>query len=169
MSEEKVIMSEVERQKLDWMKWHIETYIRSGGAEGHILDLRDVGAFNFCPTLLLKTIGRKSGKSRVSPLMYGITGGEVITIASKGGADVHPAWYLNLQGKDEVEFQIATQAFRASLREPQGTEREELWDFIIKVFPPYGEYRKIAKREIPLLAMRKIEEIPVFTPEDAGL
>ena len=166
MSEDKVTMTEVERSRLDWLKQHLDTYVRSGGVEGHIQDLRDVGAFNFCPTFLLKTIGRKSGKPRIVPLMYGIIGGEVITVASKGGADVHPAWYLNIEGKDEVDFQIGTQAFRGALRYPEGEECEELWQFIAKVFPPYGEYRKIAKRAIPLLAIRAKEEIPVFTAED---
>lgn len=166
MSDEKVTMTEVEARKLDWIQEHVRQYVTSGGTEGHILDLRDVGAFNFCPTLLLRTIGRKSGKARITPLMYGITGGEVITVASKGGADVHPAWFLNLEGKDEVDFQIATQAFRGALRLPAGQELEELWQFIAKVFPPYGEYRKIAKRKIPLLAIRAKHEIPVFTPDD---
>ncbi len=166
MSDDKVTMTEVEARKLDWLKEHLGTYVRSGGVEGHIQDLRDVGAFNFCPTFLLKTIGRKSGKPRIVPLMYGIIGGEVITAASKGGADVHPAWYHNIEGKNEVDFQIGTQAFRADLRFPQGEEAEELWQFLAKVFPPYGEYRKIAKREIPLLAIRAREEIPVFTAAD---
>jgi len=96
-------------------------------------------------------------------LMYGFIHGQVVTVASKGGADVHPAWYLNMQGHETVDFQIATQAFRASWREPQGAEREEIFDFIAKVFPPYGEYRRIAKREIPLIMLQKLEEIPVFT------
>ena len=166
MSDAKVTMTEVEARKLDWIKNHVHYYVNSGGVEGHILDLRDVGGFNFCPTFLLKTIGRKSGRPRIVPLMYGIIGGEVITAASKGGADVHPAWYYNVEGKNEVDFQIGTQAFRGALRFPEGEELEELWQFLGKVFPPYGEYRKIAKREIPLLAIRAKEEIPVFTAED---
>lgn len=166
MSDDKVTMTDVEARKLDWIKNHVQYYVKSGGTEGHILDLRDVGGFNFCPTFLLKTIGRKSGKPRIVPLMYGIIGGEVITAASKGGADVHPAWYYNVEGKDEVDFQIGTQAFRGDLRFPQGEELEELWQFLAKVFPPYGEYRKIAKREIPLLAIRARQDIPVFTEAD---
>ena len=31
------------------------------------------------------------------------------------------------------------------------------------IFPPYAEYRKVAKREIPLVMMKRIEEIPVFS------
>lgn len=163
MGNDKVTMTEVERSRLDWAKQHIATYVGSGGAQGHILDLREVGGFVFSPTLLLRTTGRKSGETRINPVMYGFIHGQVVTVASKGGADVHPAWYLNMQGQDTVDFQIATQAFRASWREPQGAEREEIFDFIIKVFPPYGDYRRIAKREIPLIMMQAEEEIPAFT------
>lgn len=162
MSEEKVLVSEVEKQKADWVGWHLETYLKTGGVEGHLLDLRDVGAHNLQATLLLKTIGQKSGQERITPLMYGMIFGEVVIVGSKGGADVHPAWYFNIQGHDTVDFQIATQAFRASWREPQGEERDLVFEYMVRMFPPFGEYRKVAKREIPLVMMKRIEEIPVF-------
>jgi deazaflavin-dependent oxidoreductase (nitroreductase family) len=110
----------------------------------------------------LKTIGRKSGKARILPLIYGDTGGEVVIVASKGGADVHPAWYLNLREQKEVEFQIGGQAFRGTWREPQGAERAEIWAFMEKLYPPYVDYQKATKREIPLVVMSAGDEIPVF-------
>jgi deazaflavin-dependent oxidoreductase (nitroreductase family) len=162
MSDDKVTMTDVERQKLDWVKWHLETYVGSGGMKGHILDQRDVGAYNMSMTLILKTRGRRSGEVRMVPLVYGFYAGEVVIVASKGGADVDPAWYLNVTAADEVEFQIASQAFRASWRVPQGEEREAVFAHMVNIFPPYGEYRKVAKREIPLVMLKRIEEIPVF-------
>lgn len=166
MSDEKVTMTDLERQKLDWVRQHLETYVASGGTQGHILDQRDVGAYNISMTLILRTIGRKSGAARFVPLVYGQYGGEIVIVASKGGADVDPAWYLNIRDQDEVQFQIAAQAFRASWREPAGEEREAVFAHMINIFPPYGEYRKVAKREIPLVMLKRIEEIPVFRQEN---
>jgi len=82
---------------------------------------------------------------------------------------VHPAWYLNLVESETIDFQIATQAFRGSWREPEGAERARVWDFIQGIYPPYADYRKQAQREIPLVMMRPLAEIPVFTLEEAGL
>ena len=45
--------------------------------------------------------------------------------ASKGGADIHPAWYLNMLGGSPVAFQIGGQAFEANWREPEGAEHDE--------------------------------------------
>ena len=162
MADEIVTMPEVVRDRLDWVKWHLDTYLSSGGAKGHILDQTDVGGYNFSTTLILKTVGRKSGAVRMTPLIYGHYLGEVVIVASKGGADVDPAWYLNILGTPEVEFQIATQAFRATWRSPEGAEREAVFAYMMGIFPPYREYRKVAKREIPLVMMKRVEEIPVF-------
>ena len=98
MSKETVVMTEIERSRLDWMAEHLQSYLRSGGARGHIVDLRPIGGHAFTTTLLLRTVGRRSGQTRTAPLIYGSIGGEVVVVASKGGADVHPAWYLNLKG-----------------------------------------------------------------------
>ena len=85
-----------------------------------------VGGPAFGTHCLIKYIGRKSGKIFITGLCYGVVGGEVVIVASKGGADNHPAWYLNIREQDTIDFQVATQAFRATLREPEGAERERL-------------------------------------------
>ena len=100
----------------------------------------------------------------IAPLIYGDTGGEVVIIASKGGADTHPAWYLNIKDSDEVEFQVATQAFRATLREPSGDERKKIWDFMADLYPPYTAYQASTDREIPIVMLKPAAEAPVFQP-----
>ncbi len=153
---------EVAASRNDWASDHRRQYISSGGVEGHILDLTDIGGRAFTTTLLLRTIGRKSGKVRMLPLIYGDTGGEVVVVASKGGADTHPAWYLNLKEGGEVAFQIATQAFRARWREPQGAERAEIWAYMEHLYPPYKDYQAATDREIPLVMLTAVEAIDVF-------
>ncbi len=94
------------------------------------MDLCDIGGHRFTTHCLIKYTGRKSAKTIITPLIYGDIGGEVVICASKGGADHHPAWYLNIRESKELCFQIATQAFRATWREPAGAEREKVWEFI---------------------------------------
>jgi deazaflavin-dependent oxidoreductase (nitroreductase family) len=137
-------------------------YLRSGGVEGHIVDVSDIGGHRFTTTLLLELVGRKSGKTRINPLIYGDLGGEVVIVASKGGADHHPAWYLNIQHSKEIRFQIATQAFCGKWREPKGAERARVWDFMVGVFPPYTNYQASTGREIPLVMISADERIDIF-------
>lgn len=151
----------------DWVSEHREKYLRSGGAEGHIEDLTAVGGHDFGTHLLLKYKGRKSGKVFITPLCYADIGGEVVICASKGGADTHPAWYLNIVGQPTVEFQIATQAFRATWREPEGAEREKIFAFMADCFPFYASYQASTSRVLPLVVMKAVESIPVFKFEDA--
>ena len=152
------------RERRDWKDEHQEMYLSSGGAEGHIVDLRDLGGHPLSTTLLIRYVGRKSGETRIAPLIYGVFAGEAVIVASKGGADHHPAWYLNLRERAELDFQIATQAYRASWREPAGEERRAVWDFMVGIFPPYRSYQESTRRQIPLVMMSPKEPIAAFGP-----
>lgn len=152
----------IAKARRDWKTVHLEMYLGSGGVRGHIVDVSDIGGRKFTPTLLLKYVGRKSGRTIITPLIYGDIGGEVVIVASKGGADHHPAWYLNVVASKELQFQIATQAFRATWREPRGAERSKVWEFMVGVFPPYKSYQASTTREIPLVMMSPIEPVETF-------
>lgn len=142
---------------------HRAIYLSSGGREGHLVDTSHAGSPGLTPTLLLKTVGRKSGRVHVSPLIYGIYGREWVIIGSKGGAPEHPAWYLNLREQDDVEFQIGPQAFRGSWREAQGEGREHVWSYMSGVFPPYADYQGGAgERVIPVVLLLPKQEIATF-------
>ena len=151
----------------DWVGEHRHSYLSSGGTEGHIMDITAVGGRAFATHCLIKYTGRKSGKTFITPLCYADIGGEVVVCGSKGGADHHPAWYLNIAESPEIELQIATQAFRASLREPEGEERKKVWDFFIDCHPFYADYQASTSRTLPLVMMKIIEPIAVFKESDA--
>jgi deazaflavin-dependent oxidoreductase (nitroreductase family) len=147
---------------------HLTAYLRSGGAEGHVVDGRPSGAPLFGTTCLIRYTGRRSGRTMITPLSYADRGGEVIIVGSKGGSDTHPAWYLNLVAAPKVDFQIATQAFRATWREPEGAERRKIWDFMVECYPFYGVYQTRTSRQIPIVMMNPIAAIPVFREADDG-
>jgi deazaflavin-dependent oxidoreductase (nitroreductase family) len=151
----------------DWIAEHREMYLNSGGAEGHIMDITPVGGRSFATHCMIRYVGRKSGKVFITPLCYGDIGGEVVIVASKGGADKHPEWFLNITAAETVDFQVATQAFRATWRVAEGAEHDKIWDFMVDGFPFYATYQASTERKIPLLLMKAIEPIPVFKESDA--
>jgi deazaflavin-dependent oxidoreductase (nitroreductase family) len=147
-------------EMLDFIKQHRRDYHSSGGAKGHIVNTGVVGTPRFSPTLVLKTIGRKTGKPHAAPLTYGLFGREWVVIASKGGAPEHPAWYLNLQPAPVCDIQIATQSFRCRWRVAQGEERQRVWDYMCALYPPYLDYeRTTGGRVIPVIMLLPIEEV----------
>jgi deazaflavin-dependent oxidoreductase (nitroreductase family) len=146
----------------DWQKAHLQRYLQSGGAEGHLYDFGPINNEGYQPICLIKHIGRKTGRTLIVPLIYGMVEGEIVIVASKGGSPTHPAWYLNIEGTREIEVQIATQAFRATWREPADAERQRIWDQMVAIYPPYADYQLSTDRLIPLVLMKPVEAIAVF-------
>ena len=159
MSDAKVTMTEIERATLEFVEQHRKTYLELGGRKGHVLDYRHLGGHRYTTCLLIEHVGRKSGERRITPLIYGDTDGEVVIVASKGGADVHPGWYWNVKAMDEVVIQIGGQAFRCTWREPAGADRARIWEFMAGVYPPYREYQAGTVREIPILVFQPLDEV----------
>lgn len=165
MSDESAAAISAERR--DWAAEHRDRYLQSFGADGHIEDLTAVGGRSFATHCLIKYKGRRSGRTFITGLTYADIGGEVVLCASKGGADHHPNWYLNLVSEPQVDFQIATQAFRGTWREPEGKEREEVWSFFVDCHPFYQSYQNSTDRTLPLVMMKAVERIPVFKADEA--
>ncbi|MEJ7715909.1 MAG: nitroreductase/quinone reductase family protein [Thermoleophilaceae bacterium] len=78
-------------------------------------------------TLLLTTTGRKSGERRTTPLIYQEHDGDYLIVASNGGADEPPAWYLNLQEDPSVTVQVKAEVFKSRPRGADAAEKPEMW------------------------------------------
>ena len=139
----------------EWITEHLRIYRDSGGAEGHLFDSSVGGGLGLVPSLLLTTVGQRSGEKRTSPLFYGTAGEAYVVVGSKGGADTQPGWYLNLLANPAVEVQVARERFIARARIATGKEREQLWEQMAQLYPPYREYRKKTRREIPVVVLEK--------------
>lgn len=153
--------AEIAVARRDWKPDHLCKYLESHGAEGHGVDVSDIGGHRFTATLLPRHVGRKCGQTLITPLIYGNIGGEVVIVAPKGGADHAPAWDRNVREGPEVAFQIA-QTFRATIREPERQDRAPVWDFIAGVFPTYRKYPASTDRETPLVMLSPIKLIDIF-------
>lgn len=138
----------------DWFAEHIRTYLETDGREGHYIDLSGLGGKGPTQSLLLKTIGRKTGRVSILPLIYGTFGDEYAIIASKGGAPAHPGWFLNLEAKDEVAFQVAQDHFVGTWRLAEGAERDRVWAAMVELYPPYTAYEAATTRHIPVVLLK---------------
>src|SRR5262245_34759063 len=122
-------------------KEHVDKYRATDGREGH--DWRGAS------TLLLTTKGRRSGELRTTPLIYAPHGDDAYTvIASKGGSDAPPAWYLNLSEDPDVEVQVKGDRFRAHARTAGPGEKPEMWQAMVAEWPDYDAYQQNTTREI---------------------
>lgn len=130
-----------------WVREHAERYVETNGEEGHL--------WRGYPTLVLDTIGRKSGQPRRQMLIYGEDGGNYIVVASKGGAPKNPLWYENLAANPEVQVQVKADRFAAHARTATAAERAKLWPMMVAIYPPYAEYQTKTDREIPVVILER--------------
>jgi deazaflavin-dependent oxidoreductase (nitroreductase family) len=144
------------RELPDWIRDHLRRYRESNGADGHRWDSKLAGGPGPVPTLLLTTTGRKSKRHLTLPLIYGRTPSGYAIVASKGGAPTHPAWFMNLHDDPKVEVQVAAEKFTARARVANGAERAALWKQMAAIYPPYDDYQRRTRREIPVVVLEPV-------------
>ncbi len=103
--------------------------------------------------LLLTTIGRKSGKTRTTPLGYFEHDGGYVITASNAGSDKHPGWFLNLRDHPQVQVQIKDKEIQATAQIVSPELRNELWKKLVSLSPQYGGYATSTKRVIPMVLL----------------
>jgi len=139
------VEGEYEPSPQKWVRDQVEEYEGSGGQRG--TTLLDTGL----PVIVVTSRGKRTGKLRKTPLMRVEHDGEYALVASKGGAPEHPLWYYNLQANPEaVVIQDGPTVFDARVRELAGDERAEWWQRAVAAFPPYAEYERKTRRQIPV-------------------
>ena len=130
-----------------WVNEHIQTYVDSDGEQGH--------TWRGVTTLLLTTLGRRSGQWRRTALIYGRDGDRYVVVASKGGADKHPAWYLNLVEHPEVRVQVGADRFTARAHTAGAEEKARLWPLMTEMWPDYDKYERKTSRDIPVVVLER--------------
>ena len=112
-----------------------------------------VDSVGAAPFLLLTTTGRKTRRLRTTPVLYLEDGRDFVVVASFGGNDMHPAWYLNLKECPEAEVVIRGERRRVIAREITSEKKELIWRGLVKLYPQFEIYQQRTSREIPLLRL----------------
>ena len=106
------------------------------------------------PVIELTTTGRKSGEPRSTMLTTPWTDGDRMAIvASAGGNDQPPAWYLNLEADPDVTVRTEDGSRKMTARITSGDERAGLWETISTKHTNYADYQKKTDREIPVVVL----------------
>jgi len=124
---------------------HRRLYQLTGGRVGQRLVDNDI--------LLLTTAGRHTGLIHTVPLLYLREGNTLVVIASYGGRDLHPAWYLNLVAAPDVEVQVRKRRFKARARVADVVERASWWPRVVEAYGDYAVYQTRTERVIPVVLM----------------
>ncbi len=127
---------------------HVKRYQETDGEVGH--------EWEGTTALILTTVGRKSGERRSTPLIYQPTDDGYAIVASKGGDDHPPAWFLNLEEQPEADVQVKADRFRARARVASADEKPALWRKMVAAWPAYDEYQEKTDREIPVVVLERV-------------
>lgn len=121
----------------------------------------------YIPTLLLATVGRRSGDLHEVALGYYVHDGRVILVGSRGGAAHHPSWYLNLCEHPLVWLTINRKRHACDTHTATGEERAVIWSYITQRVPEYGAYERRSAghgREMPVVVCAPRKPIPGLRP-----
>jgi deazaflavin-dependent oxidoreductase (nitroreductase family) len=106
------------------------------------------------PVLMLTTTGRKSGEPRTTMLTVPIQEGDsLIVVASKGGDQRNPAWFLNLRDNAEVEVLMKGRRQKMTARIATTEQKLQLWPKVTAAYKGYAGYQKKTDRDIPLVIL----------------
>jgi deazaflavin-dependent oxidoreductase (nitroreductase family) len=134
------------------LKVHQWVYENSGGVVGHRVLFGN-------PTLLLRTVGRKTGQARTSALTYGRDGDDYLVTASNGGSPRAPGWLTNLKARPECEIQVGRRKLKAVARPtlPDDPDYARRWAIVDKVNRGrYTAYQKLTKRPIAVVVLTPV-------------
>jgi deazaflavin-dependent oxidoreductase (nitroreductase family) len=128
--------------------WHRVLYRVTGGVIGRRLVDNDI--------LLLTTRGRVTGREHTVPLLYLRDGESLVVIASYGGRDRHPGWYLNLFADPSVTAQTGRDRRSFQARTATEEEREMWWPRVVAAYSDYAVYQSRTERQIPVVMLEPV-------------
>lgn len=141
-------MSFVEQVFSQVLRVHDTVYQKTNGWIGH----RTL----WIPSLLLHTVGAKTGKQRTTSLSYARDGDNYLVVASKAGAPQAPGWYHNLKSNPDVEINVGPRRFAVTARPVLSgdPDYQRLWQIVNKNNQNrYNEYQKKTSRPIPVVVL----------------
>jgi F420H(2)-dependent quinone reductase len=140
-------MNLVEKTANRIFQLHNSVYQRTNGWIGHRLLI--------LPSLLLHTVGAKTGKARTTSLTYARDGDDYLVVASNGGSPRSPGWYHNLKADADVEINVGPKRFAVTAHPVLSgdPDRERVWRIVTKYNKAYDQYQTRTSRTIPVIRL----------------
>jgi deazaflavin-dependent oxidoreductase (nitroreductase family) len=137
------------------LDWNAQTIAQFRANEGRV-----GGPFEGAPMVLLHHRGRKSGRERITPVMYLPNEAEpdiIYVFATRAGAPVNPDWYYNLTAAGDGVIERGTETYKVSVGELTGAERDRIYAEQARRYPGFAEYERqtAGVRTIPVLELRR--------------
>jgi deazaflavin-dependent oxidoreductase (nitroreductase family) len=126
---------------------HALLYRLSGG--------RILGRMGGQRVLLLETVGRHTGRTRVTPVQYLPHDRAFVVVAANGGAARPPAWYLNLRAAPRARVRVGPENVDVLAREIGGAEREAIWRELAAANRYLDGIARKAGRLLPVLMLAR--------------
>lgn len=143
---------------------HVKRYLETNGSEGTYITQGG-------PTLILATIGRKSGEERLSAVNFMPFGRDsVVVVGSIAGLDRPPHWSENLAHTPKAWIQVKGDRWNVNARLVTGAEREALWPELTTFFPLWGHFQKYCPREFRVFILSPADDAtsaPAGAKQDA--
>ncbi len=131
---------------------HVATFKATNGRIGNKWRI-GAGWKKPVPVLLLEHVGRKSGRTFETPLLYMEDGPDVVVVGSQGGLPKNPQWYYNLQANPDARVRVKRERrdVRARVADPE--ERAALWPRLVELYADFEVYQATTDREIPVVIL----------------
>jgi deazaflavin-dependent oxidoreductase (nitroreductase family) len=129
---------------------HVRRYQGTDGEIGYL--------WNGVPTLLLTCTGRRTGRQRTTPLIFGRDGDDYLVVASLGGAPMHPAWYHNLIAHPAARIQVGSEHIDVRARPAPPEDKARLWQLMRDIWPNYDVYQERTERDIPVVVLTPVRD-----------
>jgi deazaflavin-dependent oxidoreductase (nitroreductase family) len=139
-------MNEIELEEMN--RGVIADFRANGGKVG--------GEHAYLSMLLLRHLGARSGQERVTPLAYIRDGGDMVVVASTGGAPRNPAWYWNLKARPRVTVEVGAGTVEVIAGEVADEEYGRLWAMVTEAIPVMLEYQSRTTRRLPIIRLAPV-------------
>jgi len=139
-----------------WPKWLVVLITNLHASLFSLNETRIGGKIIGEDVLLLETVGRKTGKTRRTPLVYIFYNSKYFLVASYGGRDTNPGWYYNLINLGGF-IRVNGNRYKVIPKVSIGKEKEIVWNLFVNLYETFRKYKRTAHRDIPIVGLTVIE------------
>jgi deazaflavin-dependent oxidoreductase (nitroreductase family) len=104
--------------------------------------------------VILSTIGRRTNRRRRTPLVCLRDGHDIVVVASNGGSDRAPDWWLNLKHHPHAELELAGRTLAVIAEQATADAYARLSERFAAAFPCFDGYRSRTTRTVPVVVLR---------------